>query len=142
VDGLYPLLSTSTSSFGHQAHGVIKSSSSLLRRCLGHPSSIMVQQVHENNISFSRSNKESACGTCQMANSHQHSYPNSSSVSTSPLELVFLDVWAPASESFGRFQYHVSFIDDYSKFTWIYLLKNKYNVFQKFRDFQHHVATL
>jgi histone deacetylase 1/2 len=51
-------------------------------------------------------------------------------VSTSPLELVFSDVWGPALESFGRFKYYVSFIDDYSKFTWIYLLKKKSHIFQ------------
>jgi histone deacetylase 1/2 len=33
-------------------------------------------------------------------------------------------------------------IDDYSKFTWIYLLKKKSDVFQKFCDFQHHVERL
>jgi hypothetical protein len=31
----------------------------------------------------------------------------------------------------------VSFIDDYSKFTWIYLLRHKSEVFQHFRDFQN-----
>jgi hypothetical protein len=30
----------------------------------------------------------------------------------------------------------VSFMDDYSKFTWIYLLKFKSEVIQKFHDFQ------
>ena len=30
----------------------------------------------------------------------------------------------------------MSFIDDYSKFTWIYLLKYKYEVFHKFTEFQ------
>jgi hypothetical protein len=77
-----------------------------------------------------------------MAKSHQLPYPKSTSVSTSPLDLVFSDVWGPASESFGRFKYYVSFIDDYSKFTWIYLLKRKSDVFQKFRDFQNHVERL
>jgi len=33
----------------------------------------------------------------------------------------------------------VSFIDDYSKFTWIYLLKHKSEVFQRFREFQSFV---
>jgi hypothetical protein len=33
-----------------------------------------------------------------MAKSHQLPYPKSTSVSTSPLELVFSDVWGPASE--------------------------------------------
>jgi hypothetical protein len=110
---------------------------------LGHPSSIIVHQVlRDNNISFSESNKELVCDACQMAKSHQLPYPKSTSVSTSPLELVFSDVWGPASESFDRFKYYVSFIDDYNKFTWIYLLKMKYDVFQKFCNFQHHVERL
>jgi histone deacetylase 1/2 len=144
VDGLYPLPSSSTSlSSSHHVHGAVKSSSSLWHRRLGHPSSTIVRQVlQDNNISFSEVNKESVCDACQMAKSHQLPYPKSTSVSTSPLELVFSDVWGPASESFGRFKYYVSFIDDYSKFTWIYLLKKKSDVFQIFRDFQHHVERL
>jgi histone deacetylase 1/2 len=123
VDGLYPLPSSSTSSPGRHAHGAAKSSSSLWHMRLGHPSSVVVHQVLcDNSIPFSESNKESVCDTCQMAKSHQLPYPKSTSVSTSPLELVFSDVWGPASESFGRFKYYASFIDDYSKFTWIYLL--------------------
>jgi hypothetical protein len=96
----------------------------------------------DNSIPFSESNKESVCDACQMAKSHQLPYPKSTSVSTSPLELVFLDVTGPATESFGRFKYYVSFIDDYSKFAWIYLLTKKSDVFQKFQDFQHHVEPL
>jgi histone deacetylase 1/2 len=38
--------------------------------------------------------------------------------------------------SVGRNKYYVSFIDDYSKFTWIYLLRQKSDVFACFRDFQ------
>lgn len=39
-------------------------------------------------------------------------------------------------DSFGRNKYYVSFIDDYRKFTWIYLLKYKSEVFQRFHKFQ------
>ena len=56
-------------------------------------------------------------------------YPISNSESSAPLDLVFSDVWGPALESVGRKQYYVSFIDDYSKFTWIYLIKFKSEVF-------------
>jgi histone deacetylase 1/2 len=131
------------SCLSRHAHGAAKSSSSLWHKRLGHPSSGVVHQVlHDNEIPFSESKKESVCDACQMAKSHQLPYPKSSSVSTSPLELVFSDVWGPASEYFGCFKYYVSFIDDYSKFTWIYLLKKKSDVFQKFYDFQHHVERL
>jgi histone deacetylase 1/2 len=140
---MYPLPSSTTSPLGHQAHGVVKSSSSLWHRRLGHPSSVVVHQVlRDNDIPFSELNKESVCDACQMAKSHQLPYPKSSSVSKFPLELVFSDVWGPTSDSFGRFRYKMSFIDDYSKFTWIYLLENNSDVFQKFRDFQHHVEIL
>jgi histone deacetylase 1/2 len=62
VDGLYPLPSSSMSSFGWHAHGVAKSSSSLWHRHLGHPSSVEVHQVlHDNSIPFNESNKELVC---------------------------------------------------------------------------------
>jgi hypothetical protein len=63
-------------------------------------------------------------------------------VSCHPLELVFFDVWGPAPESVGRYKYCVSFVDDYSKFTWIYLFRYKSEVFQKFHDFQSLVERL
>jgi hypothetical protein len=45
----------------------------------------------------------------------------------------------PAPNSVGRKKYYVSFIDDFSKFTWIYLLRFKSEVFQKFTEFQNMV---
>jgi len=53
------------------------------------------------------------------------------------MDLVFSDVWGPAPTSVGKNSYYVSFIDDYSKFTWIYLLHHKLEVFSCFRDFQN-----
>jgi histone deacetylase 1/2 len=58
------------------------------------------------------------------------------------LELVFSDVWGASIDSVGRYKYYVSFIDDFSKFTWIYLLKYKFEVFQKFHEFQSLVERL
>jgi hypothetical protein len=66
-------------------------------------------------------------------------YPVSTSVSTAPLEHVFSDVWGPTSSSFGNHAYYVSFIDDYCKFTWIYLLKKRFDVYQVFLNFQEYV---
>jgi hypothetical protein len=76
------------------------------------------------------------CDACQQAKSHQLPYTRSDSKSSSPLELIFSDVWGPAIEFVGRYRYYVSFIDDFSKFIWIYLIKHKYDVFHKFQDFQ------
>ena len=58
------------------------------------------------------------------------------------MELIYSDVWGPALTSVGGRKYYVSFIDDFSKFTWIYLLKFKSEVFQKFHEFQNMVERL
>ena len=135
--GLYPLKSFRSTS-NKVTHAAIKPSTSRWHSRLGHPSSSIVQQVlSKNNVPFvSESNKEQMCDACQLGKSHQLPYPVSTSVSSSPLELIFSDVWGPASTSINRHNYYVSFIDDFSKFTWIYLLRHKSEVFQKFHDFQ------
>ena len=73
---------------------------------------------------------------------HQLPYNNSSHVTNSPLELVHTDVWGPARTSVGGFKYYVSFLDDFSRFTWIYLIKRKSDVENIFYVFQNHVERL
>jgi hypothetical protein len=90
----------------------------------------------------SESVNNEVCDACQQEKAHQLPYPLSSSVSSIPLELVFSDVWGPAPESIGRKRYYVSFIDDFSKFVWVYTLKHKSEVFECFKIFQTLVERL
>ena len=110
---------------------------------LGHPSlSIVKQVVNKFSLPVSDLSHELVCNACQQAKSHQLPFSVSSSISKHPLELVFSDVWGPAPESVGRKKYYVSFIDDFSKFTWIYLLHHKSQVLEKFQEFQVMVERL
>ena len=53
------------------------------------------------------------------------------------LELVHSDVCGPMSvESFGGHKYFVTFIDDYSRCCAVYFLKQKAEVFEKFKEFE------
>ena len=53
------------------------------------------------------------------------------------LELVHSDVFGTLSvPSLGGFRYYVSFIDELSRMTWIYFLKNKSEVFKTFLEFK------
>jgi histone deacetylase 1/2 len=132
--GLYPL----KPSHNNQALGVFNPSESVWHARLGHASSTVVQQViSRHSLPFCKSNKSTICDACQRGKSHQLPYPRSTSVSASPLDLIFSDVWGPAPLSVGKNNYYVSFIDDHTKFTWIYLLRHKYEVFARFRDFQN-----
>jgi hypothetical protein len=127
-----------------QVLGVSKLPISRWHSRLGHTSSSIVRCVlSKNKIScVSDFIPESMCDVCQQAKSHQLTYPTSSSISASPLELVFSDVWGPACESVGRYKYYVSFIDNFGKFNRIYLLKHNSEVFQKFCEFQALVERL
>ena len=137
MHGLYPLIPKFTS-FNKQVFGVIKLSSERWHARLGHPYFVIIQQVLRNNQlpCVGERSLETICDSCQKAKSHQLPYPISTSVSTRPLQLVFSDVWGPAPMSVGRHTYYVSFIDDFSKYTWIYLLKKRSDVFQVFQNFQ------
>jgi histone deacetylase 1/2 len=98
---------------------------------------VVHQVLSKNKLPFvHEANKESICDTCQKGKSHQLRYPKSTSISSAPLELVFSDVRGPALTLVGKNNFYVSFIDDYSKFMWIYLLHHKSEVFQRFHDFQ------
>jgi transposase InsO family protein len=51
-------------------------------------------------------------------------------------ELVHSDVWGPAPIIlYNDYRYYVIFIDDFSKTTWLYLMKNKSEVFSHFLTF-------
>ena len=55
---------------------------------------------------------------------------------------MFSDVWDPAEIFVSGHNYYVSFVDAYSRFTWLYLLKRKSDVFGIFIQFQLHVERL
>lgn len=91
----------------------------------------MSKVISTNNLPcHDKASKESVCDVCQMAKSHQLPYNRSTSVSQFPLELISSDVYGPTPISVGRHKYYVSFVDDYSKFTWVYLLKAKSDFFR------------
>ena len=53
------------------------------------------------------------------------------------LELVHSDVWGPAQvTSLGGANYYVTFIDDATRKTWVYTIKNKSDVFDIFQKWK------
>lgn len=57
--------------------------------------------------------------------------------SSRPLELVHSDVCGFMEEAtYDGYRYFVSFIDDYTHFIMVYLLKSKNEVFEKFKEYE------
>ena len=71
-----------------------------------------------------------------MAKSHRLPFHLSDNTVNKPLSLIHGVIWGPLSYSTSRIKYYVLFIDDFSKFTWIYPLLYKSEVFYKFQEFK------
>ena len=75
---------------------------------------------------------------------HQRVYlrPRVNKLAASPFELVHSDFWGPCPvTSKPGFKYFVTFVDDYSRVTWLYLMKNRSEVFTHFCSFVSEIKT-
>ena len=83
------------------------------------------------------------CESCQFAKHHHLSYsPRVNKQASAPFELVHLDVWGPCLVvSPTGFRYFVTFVDYYSRTTWLYLMKNLFELFSHFRAFCDEIHT-
>ena len=53
-----------------------------------------------------------------------------------PLGLIHSDVCGPfATQARGGYEYYVTFIDDYSRYEYVYLIRRKLEAFEKFKEF-------
>ena len=83
------------------------------------------------------------CESCQLGKHTHVSFPKRLDPRTKfPFELVHTDVWGPSrSASTLGFRYFVTFIDDYSRYTWLFLMKNRVELFFIFKKFQAEIRT-
>ncbi|GJZ09562.1 retrovirus-related pol polyprotein from transposon TNT 1-94 [Tanacetum coccineum] len=66
------------------------------------------------------------CTPCQLAKGQRLSFNNNVKRSLHPLDLIHCDLWGPSPIcSKDGYRYYVAFVDDCSRFTWLYPLKTK-----------------
>ena len=80
---------------------------------------------------------EDVCKGCAKGKNIKKTFPSSESKEKGILEVIHSDVCVPmSSSSLSGYAYYVSFIYDFSRKTWIYFMKNKDEVFIKFKEFK------
>jgi hypothetical protein len=90
-----------------------------------------------------KSTHEGICKGCTLGKNIKKPFPSNNNRSKEILDLIHSDVCGPVPViSLGGSLYYVIFIDDYSRKTWLYLLKSKDEVFNKFQEFKAEIENL
>nr|AEJ72555.1 putative retroelement polyprotein [Malus domestica] len=134
-DGLYMLSLQPVEARGLQV-GFLKNHL-LWHRRLRHPSNLVQSHLFKTSENVMTQD----CEVCHFSKQTRLPFDVSSTKSCKPFEIVHSDVWGPAPlVSFDGFRYFVTFVDDFSRCTWLYLLKSKDEVINVFQEF-HSLVT-
>jgi hypothetical protein len=91
------------------------------------------------------------CDVCIFGKHRKHPFHDSTSRECRILELIHPDLCGPIPFPFSNEnKYIISFIDDYTRVCWVYLLKDKSQAFETFKNFhvwiqneaQSHIGSL
>ena len=82
------------------------------------------------------------CTLCQLGKQPALSFNNSESIFNSIFELIHFDVWRPSPvASIDESRYFVVFIDDYSRYSWIFPMKSRSEILPIYSTFAKMVET-
>ncbi|KAL3497596.1 hypothetical protein ACH5RR_040328 [Cinchona calisaya] len=115
---------------------------SFLWHCrLGHINEKRIFKLHNNGYlgSFDYESYD-ICESCLLGKMTKSSFTGKGDRSSELLGLIHTDVCGPMSIHARRgFSYFITFTDDHSRYGFVYLLKYKFEAFEKFKEFRNEV---
>jgi hypothetical protein len=82
------------------------------------------------------------CDICHYAKQKRLPFPNSNTRSSHIFELLHVDIWGPNGiVSVNGHKYFLTLVDDFSRFTWIILMKNKTETRNHIMNFVNYIET-
>jgi hypothetical protein len=116
-------------------------SSNLWHRRLGHLSSNRLQFLADNllKFNFDSSHKYDVCPSAKQT---RQPFPSSSISTSKCFSLIHCDIWGRYKTlSISGAFYFLTIVDDFSRFTWVFLMRNKSETQTLLRQFFHYVHT-
>ena len=101
---------------------------------LGHPSYEKTNVLCDV-LCMKKRNKEDLvhCSVCQKAKQKHLSFPAKNNMSANKFDLIHIDTWGPfATPTVEGYKYFLTIVDDYSRATWVHLMKAKSDELQIF----------
>ena len=92
---------------------------------------------HVRGLPLLKFEKEHLCAACEMSKQGRRSHPTRINTKiVEALELLHIDLCGPSAiESIGGSKYILVIVDDFSRFTWVFFLKQKSDATPKLKAF-------
>ena len=119
----------------------ISSNAFLWHLRLGHINLNRIERlVKSNHLNQLEDNSLPPCESCLEGKMTRRSFIGKGLRAKEPLELVHTDLCGPMNvKAWGGYEYFISFIDDYSRYGYIYLMHYKSQALEKFKEFKTEV---
>ncbi|KAJ4711012.1 Retrovirus-related Pol polyprotein from transposon TNT 1-94 [Melia azedarach] len=105
---------------------------------LGHMSARGMQILSKGDLLCGHKIKDlEFCEHCIFGKLHRSKFPKAIHRTKGTLDYIHSDCWGPSRvESLGSHRYFVSMIDDFSRMTWVFIMKHKSEAFKNFRQWK------
>lgn len=132
--GLYVLEGKVETKLDNRVNSVTESKAHLWHKRLGHISNTYLDKLASSSLIDGVENeKVEFCEVCLEGKHHRAPFKRSSKRAESEFEYAHADLWGPAPvATLGGKKYFLSIVDDFSRKTWVFLLRNKSDAFDKF----------
>ncbi|KAL5798657.1 hypothetical protein ACOSQ2_003477 [Xanthoceras sorbifolium] len=102
---------------------------------LGHPSFLYLEKLFPD-LFINKSSKDFHCDFCELSKHTRSVYHPNSYKASKPFALIHSDVWGPSRvPNITGAKWFVTFIDDHTRVTWVFLMKEKSEVTNIFKNF-------
>ena len=91
---------------------------------------------------FNKNPKSFECEICQLSKQVRSHFPIQPYRASSPFSIIHSDIWGPSRiKNVTGTRWFVSFIDDHTRLTWVFLMKEKSETGQIFKNFKNMIQT-
>ncbi|GKA47385.1 ribonuclease H-like domain-containing protein [Tanacetum coccineum] len=125
------------------AFALLTNNHSLWHQRLGHPGDAVIQTLSSRGlVSYNKNkNTQHLCRACQLGKQTKLPFQRSTSIVTSPFDIIHSDLWTSPVSSMSGYKYYVLFLDHYSHFLWVYPLHRKSDAQSKLLHFRAFIKT-
>lgn len=121
---------------------ISKESYGLMHRRFAHASKEAIRRAQKNTNNFPQihiPSEKHICTSCAEAKMTEYSFSDNLDCADTAFFRIHSDLKEFSTKSYHGYKYFISFIDDYSSFAWILLLKTKDQAFDAMKEFYQQV---